>query len=139
MKEELISFETARLAKKKGFNELCRNVYLEDKTIHEYAYYESSTDGQYDCNKDIDQYDNSVNKLKVLCSAPTQSLLQKWLREKHNIPVLVYQADPSRKTHGCSIKWFDKVYKEQICSGRSYEEALEKGLQEALNLIEDDF
>ena len=54
-------------------------------------------------------------------TTPTQSLLQKWLREAHKISVLPYQADCSRKAHGCSIKWFDKVYREQICSGKNYE------------------
>ena len=59
-------------------------------------------------------------------SAPTQSELQKWLRDKHNILVLIDRGDKPYITfqHNRSKEDFD-----------TYEEALEKGLQEALKLI----
>jgi len=73
-------------------------------------------------------------------AAPTQSLLQKWLREVHKISV-----------ESTSCWWDDgkkefeyNVYKKDLggdspCSlsvFKTYEEALEVGLQEALKLIE---
>ncbi len=94
MIEELISFETAKLAKEKGFNEQC--------------------------------------------SAPTQSLLQKWLREVHNIHVNVsYGLTFTFKING-DLKGNDYVDYSNIEEywSRTYEEALEKGLIEGLKLIE---
>jgi hypothetical protein len=73
-------------------------------------------------------------------NVPTQSLLQKWLREVHEISV-----------ESTSCWWDDgkkefeyNVYKKDLggdspCSlsvFKTYEEALEVGLQEALKLIE---
>ena len=71
-----------------------------------------------------------------------QSLLQKWLREKHKISVEV--------TSGWwdlgKVEWEYNVYKKGLdgdspCSltvFKTYEEALEIGLQEGLKLIKDE-
>ena len=64
-------------------------------------------------------------------SAPTQTLLQKWLREKHNIFLTVeYSLDKD--------DWFYYLYKQRInkyIHFKTYEEAFEAGLKEALQLI----
>jgi len=137
MKEELIAFDTAKLAKEKGFNIPCNDFY--------------------------DLYDNPNNKnlsysLKdnwndyKSYSAPTQSLLQKWLREHVEIEIYVR---PSFKTLDkyivCYMKWRDdRKFRQQyfiiplndnsVPEGthqdfNSYEDALEAGLYEALKLI----
>jgi hypothetical protein len=108
MKEQLITFETAKLAKEKGF--------------------------------------------MVVHKLPTQSLLQKWLREKHNLNIKVDDFLNS----DLDVVWdFEIVrigtdldergnyialvpYSMDANTDRdfkTYEEALEKGLQEALKLI----
>ena len=56
MTDTLVSFAAAILAKEKGFNEPCSHRYNVGAT-------------------------SELNDLL----APTQSLLQRWLREKHNI------------------------------------------------------
>ena len=62
--DELATYEVAKLAKEKGFNEKC-NFYYQKGVI--------STDGCF----------NRYNKgVEYICSAPTQSLLQRWLREE---------------------------------------------------------
>ncbi len=69
-------------------------------------------------------------------SAPTQSLLQKWLREVHLISIKVDDF-----TYNSKIRYDVNVVplgsQEDTPSEvlKSYEEALEKGLQEALKLI----
>ena len=69
-------------------------------------------------------------------TAPTQSLLQKWLREKHNIIVLVdYEG-----IDGYYYKYYYYIneVKKYNASDKNYitfEEAYEIGLQEALKLI----
>ena len=136
MKEELIKFDTAVLAKEKRFDWECRFLY-------------KSKDG-WEEGLGVDYNWNSFNS----CSAPTQSLLQKWLREVHNIhiEIMLYHM------HG---EWVGPKYKYGIYSicqseaewdnkngfgmepcfhdeneNSTYEEALEEGLYEALKLIE---
>ena len=110
MEEQLISFETAKLAKEKGFKRLCDFSYDEDGMI----------------TGNCEQAYNFV--------APTQSLLQKWLREKHKIHIEL-QCDSNY------YKYFILIYYKTNCvfnldDSLIYEEALEIGLQEALKLIE---
>tara|TARA_R110002012_G_C11328222_1_gene576686 strand:- start:196 stop:495 length:300 start_codon:yes stop_codon:yes gene_type:complete len=97
MKEQLISFETAKLAKEKGFNWPClcyrqKSAVIGDETILEVMEGEK-------------YYDWNSYPQVPFYSMPTQSLLQKWLREVYNVHIQIY------------------------------EEALEKGLFEALKLI----
>ena len=106
----LISFETAKLAKEKGFKKLCDFSYDEDGIL----------------TGNCEQSYNYV--------APTQSLLQKWLREKHDIHITITSiSQESWQYHIQKPK--DKLgdnYEEDF---ENYEEALEVGLQEALKLI----
>ena len=78
----------------------------------------------------------SENPFSVCCSAPTQSLLQKWLREEHYIIVWVYPAIRLNGYQGC-IQKKNMVGKNIILTHKfeTYEEALEQGLFEALKLI----
>jgi len=126
MKDQLITFPTAKLAKEKGFNIPCIGWYYSKNPTQQYLEH---------CTIPI-----NTNKLEVHnCSAPTQSLLQRWLIEKHNIYVAV-NCNASGwywelvKTNGTGIKSFIMLNSE---SGYHtlYEEALEVGLQEALKLI----
>ena len=117
MKEQLITFETAKLAKEKGFD----SKYTED----------------YDTLGFVQQRGILESHNLERVSAPTQSLLQKWLREVHNIYVLIEIHD--------SAKWFYFQITYKTNEGveytvpssfyNTYEEALEVGLQEALKLI----
>lgn len=111
MTEQLISFETAKLAKEKGYIDMSYPVY------------------SYDGFK-ILSYTNSMNVYP--CS--TQSLLQKWLREKHNIEV-----NPCHSCNGEYDLWTNNGNLLQVNglykNYKTYEEALEQGLQEALKLI----
>ena len=118
MKDELITFKTAKLAKEKGFPHInlgLNNMY--DKNGNFY----NSVGPTFD----------EVNSFQ----APTQSLLQKWLREKKNIVVLPYLYDRDRE----DIFSYEIVRRINNLKCEtpylSYEEALEKGLQETLKLI----
>jgi hypothetical protein len=113
MKEELISFNVAKLAKEKGFDVLTKLRYRED--------------GSY----------GTIFKKGAQIMIPTQALLQKWLREVHNIDVFC-DCIGSRLYYSViydnSVKQGnDKVFEQD--KETSYEEALEIGLQEALKLI----
>ena len=111
MKEQLISFETAKLAKEKGFEVKCSTYKIHLPYSKENP-----------------------------CYIPTQSLLQKWLREEHNLHISVDNNNYEIKNMWC----YDihklpygllRLWKRGEKTYSSYEEALEKGLQEALKLI----
>lgn len=125
MEEELISFDTAKLAKEAGFDVLCLNAY--DRV---------GTPTDYMDRSDIEEY----------YEMPTQPLLQRWLREKHN---LIVQATYNHVSFcSCDIEPMIEVFRINIDEGSCtplrtnktnmsapYEEAIEFGLQEALKLI----
>ena len=90
MKEQLISFDTAKLAKEGGFNIPCF-YYYEDNNLKE-PYLENGSSTDVDFRVDLtDLLENMNNKHLSgdFVSAPTQSLLQKWLREVRNIHIRV--------------------------------------------------
>ena len=125
MEEQLIIFDTAKLAKEKGFK-ICpdKHYYTEDgkltiTSICSYAWHEL----------------NEERGTDIIAS--TQALLQKWLREKHNIIVQI-EVDCTSKPKYCysiykyssdTIEW-ERIGNKYSDLYRSYEEALEKGLQE---------
>ncbi len=122
MREELISFETAKLAKEKGFNEYVLNHYSEFETLNGVI-------------PQIFQDDVKNSELELIeYSAPTQSLLQKWIYETSGYWIdihrrgLKFRVGIESMNTGNSIWSNDTDYNEP-------EEALEKGLQEALKLI----
>ncbi len=124
MVEELITFETAKLAKEKGFDEIC--YYLN------HPLYGVVDNSKYHKNSKINVSDKDKTKYTT---APTQSLLQKWLREVHNIHLTITSI--SQESWQCHItKPGEILGKNYIEDAYSYEEALEEGLQEALKLIE---
>ena len=117
MEEQLISFRTAKLAREKGFNI--------DSKLGFFSNYDDSVNPHIMDGKTSSGY-----------YLATQSLLQKFLREEYNIIVTVscaiqndwwYQLhyNPTSKT---------KVYTSTDLLGdyKTYEEALEEGLYEAL-------
>ena len=119
MKEQMISFETAKIALEKGF----------DKGMSGYA-----TDGK------VYYYLDARKKIEY--PSPTQSLLQKWLREKHEIHIVVYpmivtacEKQGNRYGYAISIRE-EQLHEDDSDLGYlTYEDALEKGLYEALKLI----
>ena len=86
MEEQLISFETAKLAKEKGFDQFycCSHYNRNDVLI-----------------TDTEGYPNGSRWIKYMqdcISAPTQALLQKWLYSKYNMWI--------RVEHDCGNTWF---------------------------------
>ena len=138
MKDKVISFVTAKLARKKGFPQQEYACYRSSGKLTNYS---SEAHGVYLADN------NRVNPFHDFeCVAPTQSLLQRWLREKHELEV-----NPS-SCHYCSTGsprddniminygYFIQVTKEQRNTPSNsgwftFEEAFEAGLIEALKLI----
>ncbi len=96
MKEQLISFETALLAEKKGFDKRVTKIAMKNHT--------------------------------------TQSLLQKWLREKHDIQIII-GSDYKCYDFGITLEKGFNGITHKNCRYATYELALEACLFKALNMI----
>lgn len=122
MKERIVNFETAKVAKQKGFDWKIKGCYR-------------TKDGKL-----FDAVRKNSKDLKTMVTAPTQSLLQKWIREEHHIHIgisydwITYDVlidHPDIKP----IKLISMVSEGSEYTFTEYEEALEKGLIKALTLI----
>lgn len=114
MKEELITFDTAELAKKKGFDLKTKNWYDQTECLNPMKGIRGAM-----CYHNVGY-------------APTQSLLAKWLREEHGIIVNIVSTNG--EAYALTVH---RKSKEEFTTGlfKTHELALEKGLIEALTLI----
>jgi len=121
MISQIVNFETAKLAKIKGYD-WC------DEKYNDYYYHHDGT-----------LYFNPHQSGSRTAIAPAQSMLQKWLREKHYVAVIVdidmtlswvWKIIPIDER--CVIGKFS-ISKNVFCD--KYESALEDGLIEALKLL----
>lgn len=123
MEEQRISFETAILAKDKGYDIVEYNHAFNPNTGYK-------LEGHVVTSLLYAEPDLSKHLFR-----PTQSLLQKWLREVHDIDVIINtlrnQGNKDYQTHISSLK---ETTKGEYYH-KTYEEALEVGLQEALKLL----
>ena len=121
--EEYITIETAQLLKKKGFHVKIYDYYCGD--------FPMSSINKSDHNNCKWGETEKVS----YCSRPTQSVVQKWLRDEHNIHVSPKELWSRDKTYvfgfactvnGSFIKTFD-----------NHEDAFEDGLVISLNMLSD--
>lgn len=129
MTEELVTLETAKLLKEKGFVWECERTISCDKIIRRWNH------PQYiSCCTEIDG-----ELVEFLC--PTLYVAQKWLRETKNLHIEIYR---SAVGYGYAIVKADNGTWQEDDDSRgpndgglwdTYEEALEARIKEALKLI----
>lgn len=128
--EEICTYEVAKLAKEKGFDEYeaCNHIYEDDEQWYTLTTYTNA--------KGIDW---SKDKFTT---APTQSLLQKWLREEKYLFIDIEMAFNGYYYQIIRTDKFDECIGTQIVkyfNGNkfdTYEQALEDALKYVLeNLI----
>ena len=125
MEDTRINFETAKLSKEKGFPQ--------EPNRRKVPYYNYKGEFKGDVTDFLRKYLREEDTSDVeSVSAPTQSMLAKWLREKHNIHLIAYKNINIDGYDWCFITT-DGIT--NINSYKTYEEAYEIGLQEALKLI----
>lgn len=146
MEEQIISFETAKLAKEKGFDWETEEFYTNPKKpyLAKGVQYGSDSDTYVRLWKWNSMPSNyPTNEEDVLCAAPTQSLLQKWLREEHNIYI-----ELSVQEAKVIATWYWKIFKHrgsgkgliwiyEDSNGKlsdTYEDALEEALKVGLKI-----
>jgi hypothetical protein len=168
MKEQLITFETAKLAKERGFNNLESFTYFYTKPNSKMFGIDEEGRSYPIKNTSKKLYkrgEHAALRVENIIEAPTQSLLQKWLREKYKIDLTVmirfadsysviihqnrdvikeYTGDNvitrllrkrNRTVENYSTKEIIVDPTPENIKRGVYEEALEKGLQETLKLI----
>ena len=131
MEEVYVNYETALLAKVKGFNAIdCTGYYHEN---------EGYKKGYSFCYSDINmQSENAV-------LAPTQALLQKWLRDKKIDITVITNWKKGRRIYYVGFSflntkneidiWFSNDNKGNKIEYDTYEEALNIGEYESLQRV----
>ena len=124
---DYVSFEVAKLLKEKGY-----------KQSFDESHYEYGDDGNsywYSCIGAYDIVDNVTNRYerpRITYPCPTLWETQKWLRRERNIHIVIYHSSDWNHTI-CNIsenEWLSEGY-----DFDTYEEALNEGIKEALNLL----
>lgn len=170
MEEQKVTFEVAKLAKEKGFDIPCNYYFYTPDALamvnkswksRKITFEENHVFGQRNRFFKGRLYDR--NHYNTTISIPTQSLLQRWLREIHSIHIEVLPRYQPKKLNtedvlyswAISVKPFDvhdghndvlnhwigihdgEPYTEDIFYHvvNTFEEALEIGLHESLKLI----
>jgi len=94
MKDEYVKFDTAKLLKEKGFNWKVFHFYDEDEHL---KHREGDCYSLYNWNYPTkDEYGSKY------CSAPTQQMACRWLREEHNIHIM--------PTIGCDVDRTPRIF-----------------------------
>lgn len=126
MKDVLVSYEVALLAKEKGFSKPCYNYYhknLEGTLCHSY-------------DEEPDDY-NSEPWVEHYVSVPAQAALQKYLRMKYHLHIIIgvdnkekwaFEVSTFKDTGFCGFSTNRYTFP-------TYELALDAALIHALNLI----
>jgi hypothetical protein len=150
MEDQVIKYETAKLAADKGFDLRTTHEYLDlvehKETIYGHGKYHDEVEGEelvpakYGVLTDNPSYHKYVSQFY---RAPTQSLLQKWLRKRHN----TYAWVEVIFNGGTKITFGSNVFSPYIMPDQeieeysetdyfnSYEEALENALIMSLKFI----
>jgi hypothetical protein len=114
MKERLISYDTAVIAKDKGFNTPVCNAYCGDNK----NLLDLGKIWDYACmgGMELEEwfYDYNSYPDRLLVSAPTQSLLAKWLRDVHGIQL--YALSNSTKGNGRNEHWHNYYWVVSNCN-----------------------
>jgi hypothetical protein len=130
LKDTVISFKVAKLAKELGFDIPVDHYYIDAPRLLEKEPEETS----YNWNQNAGY------------SAPTLSLLQKWISEKYNLFLWVYPIIVFSNIHGgwrfvWNTVYLNDVKNDNVPKDKSifgfltYDKALDDGLFEILNYI----
>ena len=86
IKEDYVSFETAKLLKEKGFNEETEYVYSNNGELLRLSHLGIKDLTNADCNG-YHTWQFPIEGVASIISAPTLQMAMKWLREVHNLHI----------------------------------------------------
>ena len=132
--EDYVGFETAKLLKEEGFDEVCEMFYCKP---HE----------GYMRNRKRNEWRNSDLRENITCTCPTLQMAMKWLREVHSIFIDIISRFSMNADKDVCFSYSCKKLTETYKSGYeyedgewlSYEEAAEAAIKYCLkNLIKNE-
>lgn len=124
--EQYITLDTAILAKQAGFDWDCVNYYTQ-------VIYDNK---DYELHSDVFFGSRNWNEKTNYFSAPTQAVLQKWLREEKSILLLVWHDHRDYFGYSAESNAVNIDLSTEFTGDKdTYEAALEAGLQKCLTLI----
>ena len=118
--EEICTYEVAKLAKERGFNEYVEAFYAED------------------CETAHSQGPEKWNEYNGIVAAPTQSLLQRWLREEKGYYVYPFFDNEE-------LKWTYVVREKTgdmwitLIGETPYYDCFEEAMEDALKFVLENF
>lgn len=126
IQEAYVSFETAKLLKEKGFDESTSMVYMSYGDLCKLNRYDSIRNSNY----------NDITKNYFECTAPTQQMAMRWLREVHHIAINIgwgeiFEGQYQWWSIVLNMDSGDILYDENY--NVSYEDAVETALKIVLN------
>jgi hypothetical protein len=149
IKEQFVGYKTALLLKEKGFDEEVFMYYhIHDK--NDFSYMDTDEFENY-CENDYEQvndeysfFNHCSNYRAARC---TQQMAMRWLREKHDIAIVVTPdfsavTTPDKKVYLWNYEAYKIVANENmefLCRDSafcSYEQACEAGIERTLNYVE---
>lgn len=140
IKELFVPYEIAVKAKEKGFNELCIGAYYQKNNSNEKVTFEPDTDKNPTNNYThyFDGVRNSDTKdsfaIYEMVTAPLYQQLVDWLRERCSTRMRITE-ELGKGTFGMYCFSVRSEYPTILAEGKTYYEALNKALEEALKLI----
>ena len=139
---EFVTFETAKLAKEKGFNEptmflWATNLRAGDDYLRVDSFGAMQQLGLVTIEEDHNHADYSFPRI----SMPTLAELQAWLRETHNLLVEVTWFDGFYRWRIKIMELYTSQFKNIVGyssskPSKNYEDQLEQGLIEALKMLQ---
>ena len=137
MEETIVSFQVAKLAKEKGFNIPTIQYYTPKGYCTESADYMTERYAESNWNNGQGSYPTKAED--VSCSAPTQSLLQKFIRENRGVHIEIhrnasgYYWSMCKADGGTDLGWSDTSGPNDSGEWDSFESAFSNALQVQLS------
>lgn len=104
--EDYVSFETAKLLKEKGFDDVCRAFWKD--WYNEKTLCECSPLHCFNYCTNIMLAEKYSNENEINIAAPTLQKAMKWLRERYNLDIFLYHSNLNEKHNS---KWWFEIIK----------------------------
>lgn len=134
MKTQFVSFEMAKALKELGFSEKCFAYYMQHPDVGGGPIFLSPETKDYNPHEDFQNHNGRTDLLILRISAPLYQQVVDWFREYHKITIEVFYHKYT-KTWECDILFMESSDGKSPDSNKTYYEALNKAIEEALKLI----
>jgi hypothetical protein len=134
MRDQIISFKASKLAKEKMFFD--KNVSGGVRISQDFVYFDDGT-----LHETKEFLNDDFFKIPIIYNAPTQSLVQKWLREEHGIAIMICTESTNDWIYKIASLNPESSYNGNLIISDSknsfpiYEQALEEAIIKAFEFI----